>query len=114
MEDTAFIAEKLDIDVELASLLRQPYGVEEAIRQKIMDVSSTYGPLYDRDIQWKSSSIVTPADKDREIIVKQFNLLAEGLSALPNAVPPFQAVEASDCGGFDGVERADTVFDFEG
>lgn len=56
-----------------------------------------------------------PARKTASLVVLQFNVLAEGLSAPPSAVPPFagDGVKESSYGGFTNCPDPDKHFEFK-
>ena len=89
------------IDDELAELLR---GGSAMIAEKIQTVS-TIAPLYRRPLTLVSGHSVSIEEENGSqigcdadgygIVVKQFNMLAEGLSAAPETRPPFPAKEVN-------------------
>ena len=89
-------------------------------RSEIEDKIKSFGgiPLYSRRMVDVVDSVSAPGDS-AQFVVKQFNLLAEGLSSPPDAVPPFQTdidgvpAARGEYGGFDRVDRSDIVFNFD-
>ena len=95
MERTGDIRVNQIFDDELATLLSHGSGTEDALRHKLAQYSTNFGPLYRRDIINLLPDSTTSSEQGG-FVVKQFNLLAEGLSAPPAATPPFPANEVSD------------------
>jgi hypothetical protein len=88
------------------------------LSSKLEEISRIYSlpALYPR----KWISFTPKVNCDSTFRVMQFNILAEGLSAHPQAVPPFNSSngypdpEPSSCGDFDLDENASVIFNFEG
>lgn len=86
----------------------------EMLQAKVSQVAEALPPLLPR--AWEESK----DDKYTAATVRfmQFNLLAEGLSAAPDATRPFEdaldgsEVKGSAFGGFDAVEEPERCFDF--
>lgn len=75
-------------------------------------------PLLPRDMHTLPASLTARArgwirPATATFTVMQFNLLAEGLSSGPGAVPPFPAVKRGAYGGFDAVAEPELVFDWD-
>ena len=104
----------------------------DAVRAKIAEVTASFPSLYERELVTVTPSGTASSSSsaklfqgegesmegDKVFSVKQFNVLAEGLSAPPGAYPPFPAdtrghdLQPSSYGGFDRVHDADQVFNF--
>lgn len=111
-----------DLDADAARVVRS----SSRLRSKIAEVARQgWGskPLLQRP-WWVSAtgaaSAAVLSSTPPGLRVMQFNMLAEGLSANPAAIPPFAAglsgerAEPSSFGGFDAVPYAEHVFDFAG
>lgn len=100
--------------------LDSPAAVLEKIKAVVKDHQAP--PLYSRPWQQYSSSVGNSSSNAFHFRVMQFNILAEGLSALPDVKPPFEdnidgsPIKPSSCGGFDGgdSEEANVIFNFHG
>lgn len=72
--------------------------------------------LYSRSFEsfYSNNSSTTPLFKENSFRIMQFNLLAEGLSCPPGAMPPFPESQEKDgnYGGFDTNEYKDIIFDY--
>mmetsp|Transcript_36353 Transcript_36353/g.95415 ORF Transcript_36353/g.95415 Transcript_36353/m.95415 type:complete len:390 (-) Transcript_36353:141-1310(-) len=83
----------------------------DGIRARIRQLRDGMAPVYPR--QWVDTG--KSAERVDNFLFMQFNMLAEGLSALPDARHPFELLEGktNSCGGFAIPEDMKTkVFDF--
>lgn len=118
------------VDEEVARLLDHAESSKDLILEKIAAIRDQLGPLYTRNRIDVPPVEAGDPDMGHMVVVKQFNLLAEGLSSRADTVTPFAAEEVtttfryrllcftcltckvSCSGGFDSVQRDDVVFDF--
>lgn len=102
---------------------RVPHSVTDRLSTseiffKIASVAEV--PLYSRPMRNIGDQNLPEGAECYDFTVKQFNVLAEGLSSSPTRQPPFPAglhgepAVRGDFGGFDSVVDAEKVFDFNG
>ena len=94
IECDGLVRNRVEVDPELMAMASLGSAARDALQQKLLDTAAIYGPLYSRKcLPTRSGEQAVQAG--RNIVVKQFNLLAEGLSAPPWTAPPFPAEEVA-------------------